>query len=159
LEGGLSSSGYNSFTQQSSNFVVNYSLGGSDNSNLGQLKPPSNFDLFPIGAFYDSQSAAYDNAPSIANKTTRAMDASGQALSAAQLAALDANADGILSVQEASSVRLWADLNENGQLDTNELQSVGSLGNWPTAVALAAASFAASGLPAAQRQAVGWHGQ
>jgi hypothetical protein len=123
---GLSSSGYNSFTEQSSNFVVNYSLGGSGNSNLGQLKPPSNFDLFPIGAFYDSQSAAYDNAASIAHKTTRAMDASGQGLSAAQLAALDANADGTLSVQEASSVRLWADLNENGQLDTNELQSVGS---------------------------------
>jgi hypothetical protein len=123
--------------------------------NCGSVQPPSVFFGFPIGAFYDSQSAAYDNAASIAHKTTRAMDASGQGLSAAQLAALDANADGILSVQEASSVRLWADLNENGQLDSTELQSVGSLGNWPTAMALAAASFAASGLPAAQRQAVG----
>lgn len=123
---GLSNNAYNSFTQQSSNFVVDYSLGGSGSSNWGQFSPPSNFDFFPIGAFYDSQSAAFDNAASIANKTTRAMNASGQALSAQQMAALDANNDGQISTAEASSMRLWADLNENGALDTNELQSVGS---------------------------------
>jgi hypothetical protein len=123
---GLSSNAYNSFTQQSSNFVVDYSLGGTGSSNWGQLKPPSNFDFFPIGAFYDSQSAAFDNAVSIANKTTRAMNASGQALTANQLAALDTNNDGQISTAEAAGMRLWADLNENGTLDANELQSVGS---------------------------------
>jgi hypothetical protein len=123
---GLSTNAYNSFTQQSSNFVVDYSLGGTGNSNWGQFSPPSNFDFFPIGAFYDSQSAAFDNAASIANKTTRAMNASGQALSAQQMAALDANNDGQISTAEASGARLWADLNENGTLDSNELQSVGS---------------------------------
>ena len=123
---GLSSNAYNSFTQQSSNFVVDYSLGGTGSSNWGQLKPPSNFDFFPIGAFYDSQSAAFDNAASIANKTTRAMNASGQALTANQLAALDTNNDGQISTAEAAGMRLWADLNENGTLDANELQSVGS---------------------------------
>ena len=50
-------------------------------SNWGQFKPPSNFDFSPIGAFYDSQSAAFDNAASIANKTSRPMNASGQGLS------------------------------------------------------------------------------
>jgi hypothetical protein len=54
------------------------------------------------------------------------MNASGQALTANQLAALDTNNDGQISTAEAAGVRLWADLNENGALDTNELQSVGS---------------------------------
>ncbi len=122
---GLSNNAYNSFTQQSSNFVVDYSLSGSGSSGLG-FQVPANFDFFPIGAFYDSQSAAFDNAASIANRTSRAMNASGQALSVQQLAALDTNSDGQLSTTEAAGLRLWADLNENGHLDTNELQSAGS---------------------------------
>jgi hypothetical protein len=87
---------------------------------------PYSFWFDPIGAFYDSQSAAFDNAASVANKTTRVMNANGQGLSAAQLAALDTNGDGSLSTAETSGTRLWADLNENGALDTHELQSVGS---------------------------------
>eukprot|EP01031_Cornospumella_fuschlensis_P023130 gene23130-28113_t len=121
---GLSSNAYNSFTQQSSNFVVDYSLGGTGSSGLGLQPPPSWSD--PIGAFYDSQSSAFDNAASIANKTTRAMNAQGQGLSAAQLAALDTNNDGQLSTAEASGVRLWADVNEDGHLDSGELLSVNS---------------------------------
>jgi Ca2+-binding RTX toxin-like protein len=122
----LSSSAYNSFTQQSSNFVVDYSLGGSGSSSWGQFNPPSSFDLFPIGAFYDSQSAGFDNAASIAHITTRAMNASGQALTVNQLAALDINVDGQISTSEASNISLWADLNENGALDSGELQGVDS---------------------------------
>ena len=87
------------------------------------LNLPSNW-LNPIGAFYDSQSTAYDNAPSIADKTTRAMNAHGQALSASQLAALDSNQDGQLSASEAASVRLWADKNEDGRIDSGELLNI-----------------------------------
>jgi hypothetical protein len=60
----------------------------------------------------------------IVNKTTRAMNANGQALSDAQLAALDTNGDGQISTAEAAGTRLWADLNENGTLDSSELQGV-----------------------------------
>lgn len=122
---GLSSNAYNSFTQQSSNFVVDYSLGGTGSSGLGLQPPPSWSD--PIGALYDSQSSAFDNAASIANKTTRAMNAQGQGLSAAQLAALDTNNDGQLSTAEASGVRLWADVNEDGHLDSGELLGVSAV--------------------------------
>jgi hypothetical protein len=123
---GLSSNAYNSFTQQSSNFTVDYSLTGSGSSGLG-FQVPANFDFFPIGAFYDSQSAAFDNAASISNKTTRAMNASGQALTTAQLAALDTNGDGSLSTAETSGTRLWADVNEDGHLDSGELLSVSAV--------------------------------
>ncbi len=78
----------------------------------------------PIGAFYDSQSASYDRSASIALATVRAMSATGQALSASQLAALDVNRDGQVSTGEAGALRLWADINEDGQLGSNELMSV-----------------------------------
>lgn len=84
---------------------------------------PGNW-LKPIGAFYDSQSTAHDNAPAIAHKTTRAMNAHGQALTAKQLFELDADKDGQLSVSEAASVRLWADNNEDGRIDPGELLGV-----------------------------------
>ncbi len=78
----------------------------------------------PIGAFYDSQSASYDRSASIALATVRAMSATGQALSASQLAALDVNRDGQVSTGEAGALRLWADSNEDGQLGSSELMSV-----------------------------------
>jgi len=40
---------------------------------------PNYFDPLPIGAFYDSQSTAFDNAASVARSTARAMNTSGQA--------------------------------------------------------------------------------
>lgn len=87
------------------------------------LNLPGNW-LKPIGAFYDSQSTEHDNAPSIAHKTTRAMNAHGQALTASQLAELDTNQDGQLSTGEAASVRFWADTNEDGRIDPGELLGV-----------------------------------
>ncbi len=39
---------------------------------------------------------------------------------------LDTNGDGQISTAEAAGMRLWADLNENGTLDSGELQSVGA---------------------------------
>ena len=87
-------------------------------------------DLSPIGAFYESQSAPYDNAASIALKTLRILDGAGHAVSAAQLAALDANADGKLSGAELSNLTAWRDLNEDGVVNVNggidELTSLGS---------------------------------
>lgn len=74
-------------------------------------------DLSPIGAFYESASAAHDPAGSIAGKTIRILDAVGRALSASQLAALDRNADGQLSGAEINGLTAWRDANENGVLD------------------------------------------
>ncbi|WP_112076531.1 calcium-binding protein [Herbaspirillum rubrisubalbicans] len=89
---------------------------------LGLMLPAAWSD--PIGAFYDSQSSSYDRSASIATATVRAMSATGQALSASQLAALDRNGDGQISIAEAASLRLWADVNEDGQLGSGELLTV-----------------------------------
>jgi hypothetical protein len=75
---------------------------------------PYDFGLDPIGAFYDSQSAAYDNAASIADKTLRIVSSTGEALTAAQLAGRDSNADGQLSGLELNGLNAWKDLNEDG---------------------------------------------
>lgn len=90
----------------------------------------NSFNLLDMGSRNDAEYGLYSL------KLTGGLNASGQALSAAQLAALDANGDGSLSTTEAAGMRLWADLNENGLLDANELQGVG-------------ASLAAPALPAA----------
>ncbi len=74
---------------------------------------PANW-LDPIGAFYDSQSAAYDNAASIADKTLRIVSSTGEALTAAQLAGRDSNADGQLSGIELNGLNARKDLNEDG---------------------------------------------
>lgn len=70
--------------------------------------------LDPIGAFYESQSAQHDNAASIAARTLRILDAAGNGISASQLAALDANADGKLSGAELNGLMAWRDLDEDG---------------------------------------------
>jgi len=79
--GGLNQSGFNSVTLSNSQFL----LGGSSvNYTPAPWAPPTKpnyFDPLPIGAFYDSQSTAFDNAASVARSTARAMNASGQALS------------------------------------------------------------------------------
>lgn len=123
--GSLSQGAWGDFTLGSVNDMLSSGSAGEGLKPGGSygLQPPANW-LDPIGAFYDSQSAAYDNAASIASKTTRAMNANGQALSAAQLAALDTNGDGQISTAEAGSLRLWVDLNENGTLEAGELQGV-----------------------------------
>jgi Ca2+-binding RTX toxin-like protein len=86
----------------------------------------SSLTLDPIGAFYDSQSLAYDNALSIADRTGVLVDSSGRRVSVAKLQGLDANHDGVLSVAEASGLKLLTDLNENGHLDAGELNAVKS---------------------------------
>jgi Ca2+-binding RTX toxin-like protein len=125
--GVLSQSNWYSFTSSSSSQLLGGPSGPGLNPGGGGygLKPPADW-LVPIGAFYDSQSTGFDNAASIASRTTRALNANGQALSAAQLAALDTNGDGQLSTSEASGVRLWADGNENGTMEAGELLNVGS---------------------------------
>ncbi|VVH59955.1 hypothetical protein BSPCLSOX_1237, partial [uncultured Gammaproteobacteria bacterium] len=71
-------------------------------------------DYNPIGAFYDSQSAQYDNAQSVAQYTGVLIDSNNQALSVAQLQALDTNNDGQLTGSETNILRLWQDINEDG---------------------------------------------
>jgi hypothetical protein len=92
----------------------------------GNLYAPSSYDSFyscPIGAFYESRSAALDPATSIASKTLRVMNSAGVGLSAVQLAALDSNADGKLAGAELNGLYAWSDLNEDGVLNQNASSS------------------------------------
>jgi EF hand len=80
----------------------------------------------PIGAFYESSSPANDLALSIAAKTPVILDAgasSGQngvgPLTAAQLAAKDANGDGKLSGAELNNLKVWVDNGEDGIANTS----------------------------------------
>ena len=69
-------------------------------------------DLSPIGAFYESKSAGFDAATSIAGKTFRVLNGAGAGLTATQLAAMDANADGKLSGAELNGLAAWSDFKE-----------------------------------------------
>lgn len=117
--GDLSKARYELYNQWASNWL----LGNSTNSFDFKLDV-SGLRYTPIGAFYESRSPANDNAPSIANKTLALFDSAGKAQSAATLAALDANRDGKLSGNELASLQAWADLNENGVIDSGELQTL-----------------------------------
>jgi hypothetical protein len=90
-------------------------------SGLG-LQLPSWLD--PIGAFYDSQSSAYDNAASIASKTGVLTDVNGNKVSAAQVAALDVNHDGVLNTSESAYLKILTDTNEDGHLNSGELNVI-----------------------------------
>ncbi|MDH4609349.1 hypothetical protein E8F12_12435 [Pseudomonas sp. BN102] len=118
---------YNDFTKWFSTTLVN-SFKGSKSPGFDFKLDTSGLRYTPIGAFYESRTPATDNAPSIASKTPVLLDSAGNAQSAATLAALDANRDGRLSGDELGSLRAWADLNENGVIDTGELQSLGKSG-------------------------------
>ena len=98
----------------------------SNQSTIVNWNSWNDLTLDPIGAFYDSQSAAYDNASSIAYKTGVLVDGLGQRVSLATVQGLDANHDGVLGVAEASGLKLLTDLNENGHLDAGELNAVTS---------------------------------
>ncbi|WP_159076069.1 calcium-binding protein [Microvirgula aerodenitrificans] len=117
--GSLSNSYWNSFTKN----TVYQCL----RNDILTLPIPSYTDSWffnPIGAFYDNQSAAYHNAPSIAAHIPMALDASNHALTVARLTALDSNRDGKLSGAETSDLRFWRDLNENGRADSGEISTV-----------------------------------
>lgn len=117
--GSLSNSYWNSFTKNTINQCLR--------NDILTLPIPSYTDSWffnPIGAFYDNQSAAYDNAPSIAAHIPMALDASNHALTVARLTDLDSNRDGKLSGAETSDLRFWRDLNENGRADSGEISTV-----------------------------------
>ncbi len=100
-----------------------------------QTSPEFNYGLdvsglryTPIGAFYDSRSLATDTATSIAEKTQTLFDSNGRGLTAAQLLLRDANKDGQLSANELNGVTSWADTNENGQVDADEMRTLAQRG-------------------------------
>ncbi|WP_459990409.1 calcium-binding protein [Methylosoma difficile] len=92
----------------------------------------------PIGAFYDSQSTAYDTSASIANLTPVLLDAGNgnSGLSVALLNARDSNGDGQLAGSETNSLVFWSDANEDGKLDAGETQALSALG-----IAVASADY------------------
>ncbi|VVM20587.1 hypothetical protein BSPWISOXPB_7008 [uncultured Gammaproteobacteria bacterium] len=107
------------------NYVLNHAI-GDDNYSYDDSQT-DRLDYNPIGAFYDSQSAQYDNAQSVAQYTGVLIDSNNQALSVAQLQALDTNNDGQLTGSETNILRLWQDINEDGHLDTGELANLNTL--------------------------------
>ena len=72
--------------------------------------------FYPLGAFADTQRAASDSSRSTDRQTFRILNAAHQTLSLAQLAALDADSDGYLTVQEMTHLWAWSDTNEDGRL-------------------------------------------
>ena len=108
------------------NYVLNHTI-GDDNYSYDDDSQTDRLDYNPIGAFYDSQSAQYDNAQSIAQYTGVLINSNNQALSVAQLQALDTNNDGQLTGSETNILRLWQDINEDGHLDTGELANLNTL--------------------------------
>lgn len=115
--GSLSKTGFENVVNSSTSFLVN--------NNTTTYTPPTDNGIYdPIGAFYESKSAGTDPALSIANKTFRILNSANQALTAAQLAALDTNKDGKLSGTELSGLNAWADTNEDGVGQTTELTSL-----------------------------------
>lgn len=82
------------------------------------------------GTTYDGKKAFYetntkvDNSLSIADKTGVLLDANKRSLTAAALAALDANKDGKLTGAELNGLQIWADTNENGIQDAGELRTL-----------------------------------
>lgn len=110
---------WHQFTQDSVDQLLN---GGALLPNLPD--PNAFWFVDPIGAFYDSQSSAYDNATSIASYTPVVLDVNNQKISSTQLQARDTNGDGQVGTTESSTLKLWQDLNENGLAETGELIAI-----------------------------------
>ena len=120
-EGWITHEEFNAFQD----YVLNHAKGDYNYNYDDSQTDRHDSDL--IGAFYDSQSAQYDNAQSIARYTGVLINSNNQALSVAQLQALDTNNDGQLTGSETNILRLWQDINEDGHLDTGELVNLNTL--------------------------------
>ncbi len=92
------------------------------------LRLPGDLAMDPIGAFYESKSAARDPAASIALRTPVLLDTKGRGMTAAGLQALDKNKDGQLAGKELSSLTAWTDTNENGVVDDGERRAASAAG-------------------------------
>ncbi len=113
---------FDTFTQWVSDTLV--SIGEAFTSAVNNV-----VDFFgPIGAFYESQTPATDNAASIARKTPVLLDTASRGLSQSSMISLDSNHDGKLSGTELSNLRAWVDVNENGVVNTGEITPLSPLG-------------------------------
>jgi len=132
---GLADSRYwDSFTQQTVQQLINDLPGEWHNGWLPPQQRADNipgewhngWNIDPIGAFYDSQSRDFDQAPSIARHTPVVVDANTlQGLSAEQLASYDQDGDGRISLEESAGLRFWADLNEDGYSSRDAINNEG----------------------------------
>lgn len=75
-------------------------------------------------AFYQVVTPILDTAGAVSGKTFRILNSANQAITAAQLTALDANRDGKLSGAELNGLMAWADLNEDGINQGGELTTL-----------------------------------
>ncbi|MES9886852.1 MAG: calcium-binding protein, partial [Candidatus Sedimenticola sp. 6PFRAG1] len=104
-------------------YVLDYSVGEPYYGSIW-TPIPDDFGFSPIGAFYDSQSTDYDNAPSIAHHTGVLLNAQNISITDQQLQVLDTDGDGQLSTTESAGLSYWQDINEDGHLDEGELVEV-----------------------------------
>ncbi|MDD2776613.1 MAG: hypothetical protein PHU06_11715 [Gallionella sp.] len=124
---GLVGSGlYNGFTDYFSNWLLNTAPTPQIAPFVPGYNPadPYGLGLDPIGAFYETVTPALDTAPSIAAKTPVLLGINNQGFNVSTLTSRDSNADGQLTGAELTGLNVWRDLNENGLLDTGELNTL-----------------------------------
>ncbi|QJQ02397.1 calcium-binding protein [Herbaspirillum rubrisubalbicans Os34] len=120
--GALDKSGFENFVNASTDYLVNnrftYTPGVPYVPSF-PLPDPS-----PIGAFYESKSAATDRAESVSQRTFRILNGANLALDAAQLGNFDTNRDGQINGGELNGLTAWVDGNEDGVAQMFELTTL-----------------------------------
>ncbi len=120
--GALDKSGFENFVNASTDYLVNnrftYTPGVPYVPSFPLLDPS------PIGAFYESKSAASDRAESVSQRTFRILNGANLALDAAQLGNFDTNRDGQINGGELNGLTAWVDGNEDGVAQMFELTTL-----------------------------------
>ena len=83
----------------------------------------------PTGAFYEGGTLPYDDSTPNANLTPRLFDGN-DAVAAGTFASFDTNNDGVINSSDAdyNDLQVWEDLNQNGVLDSGEMQTLAQAG-------------------------------
>ena len=83
----------------------------------------------PTGAFYEGGTLPYNDALPNANLTPRLFDGN-DAVSAGTFASFDTNNDGVINSSDAdyNDLQVWEDLNQDGVLDSGEMQTLAQAG-------------------------------
>ncbi|NGZ05688.1 MAG: calcium-binding protein [Magnetococcales bacterium] len=106
--------GQRMLTEATWNAYTDWSTNGLLSSTLTVTNSFSS--ITPIGAFYENRRPSLTPAASIARRTFRILNISGDALSSTDLASYDVNKDNKLSGSEINNLYAWCDLNEDGAL-------------------------------------------
>ncbi|MCI0554663.1 MAG: hypothetical protein L0287_27255, partial [Anaerolineae bacterium] len=114
-------------TNLSGTTTLNLSTGLLDLGSTNSLQNVIN--LNPIGAFYEAGTLPYDESESIADLTPRLFN-DETAVQPDDLAALDTNSDGVIDSSDTDfdNLKVWNDVNEDGAIDSPEMQTLDDAG-------------------------------